>query len=82
MVESNYLDMPQIEITLNKVVGLLQKLKPFKACDLHRSNSESLLKEVAKETALHYCHWITLHSDKQNYLMSGNIPTFITPIQC
>ena len=32
LVESDHPDMPEIEITLDVVVGLLQKLKPFKAC--------------------------------------------------
>ena len=32
LAEGNYPDMPEIEITLDGVVSLLQKLKPFKAC--------------------------------------------------
>ena len=32
MMESDYPDMPEIEITLDGVVSLLQKLKLFKAC--------------------------------------------------
>ena len=30
LVESDYPDMPEIEITLDGVVSLLQKIKPFK----------------------------------------------------
>ena len=32
LVESDYPDTPEIEITFDGVVSLLQKLKPFKAC--------------------------------------------------
>ena len=32
LTEGNYPDMPEIEITLDGIVSLLQKLKPFKAC--------------------------------------------------
>ena len=48
--ESNYPDMPEIEITLNGVVSLLQKLKPFKACGPDQIPNR-ILKEVAREIA-------------------------------
>ena len=50
MVENDYPDMPEIEITLQGVVGLLQKLKPFKACGPHQIPNR-ILKEVAEEIA-------------------------------
>ena len=50
LVESDYPDMPEIEITLDVVVGLLQKLKPFKACGPDQIPN-CILKEAAKEIA-------------------------------
>ena len=50
LVESNYPDMPEKEITLDGVVSLLQKLKPFKACDPDQILNR-ILKEVAREIA-------------------------------
>ena len=50
LVESNYPDMPEIEITLDGVVSLLQKLKPFKACGPDQILNR-ILKGVAKEIA-------------------------------
>ena len=50
LTESNYPDMPEIEITLNGVVSLLQKLKPFKACGPDQIPNR-ILKEVAREIA-------------------------------
>ena len=48
MVENDYPDMPEVEITLQGVVGLLQKLKPFKACGPDQIPNR-ILKEVAEE---------------------------------
>ena len=50
LAESNYPDMPEIEITLNGVVSLLHKLKPFKACGSDQIPN-CILKEVAREIA-------------------------------
>ena len=50
MVGNDYPDMPEIEITLQGVVGLLQKLKPFKACGPDQIPNR-ILKEVAEEIA-------------------------------
>ena len=50
MVENDYPDMPEIEITLQGVVGLLQKLKPFKACGPDQIPNR-ILKAVAEEIA-------------------------------
>ena len=50
MVENDYPDMSEIEITLQGVVSLLQKLKPFKACGPDQIPNR-ILKEVAEEIA-------------------------------
>ena len=50
LTEGNYPDMPEIEITLDGVVSLLQKLKPFKACGPDQIPNR-ILKEVASEIA-------------------------------
>ena len=42
--------MPEIEITLDGVVSLLQKLKSFKACDPDQIPNR-ILKEVTEEIA-------------------------------
>lgn len=48
MTESNYSDMPEIEIILEGIVNLLQKLKLFKACFPDQIPNR-ILKEVANE---------------------------------
>ena len=50
LTEGNYPDMAEIEITLDGVVSLLQKLKPFKACGPDQIPNR-ILKEVASEIA-------------------------------
>ena len=50
LTESDYPDMSKIEITLDGVVSLLQKLKPFKACGPDQIPNR-ILKEVTKEIA-------------------------------
>ena len=50
LVESDYPNMPEIEIRLDGVVSLLQKLKPFEACGSDQIPNR-ILKEVAKEIA-------------------------------
>ena len=61
LVESNYPDMPEIEITLDGVVSLLQKLKPFKACGPDQI-SNRILKEVAEEIACLREDWYSNYS--------------------
>ena len=48
LAESNYPYMPEIEITLDGVVSLLQKLKSFKACGPDQIPNR-IMKEVARE---------------------------------
>lgn len=50
LTESKYADMPEMEITIEGVVNLLQKLKPFKACGPDQIPNR-ILKEVANEIA-------------------------------
>ena len=50
LVESDYPNMPEIEIRLDGVVSLLQKLKPFEACGSDQILNR-ILKEIAKEIA-------------------------------
>ena len=50
LAESNYPYMPEIEITLDGVVSLLQKLKSFKACGSDQIPNR-IMKEVAREIA-------------------------------
>ena len=65
--------MPEIEITLDGVVSLLQKLKPFKVCGPDQIPNH-ILKEVAKEIVyLYYRYCISPLSDKQSYLMSESM---------
>lgn len=45
-MESNYTNIPQIEITLDGVVKLLQEPKPYKTCGPDQIPNR-LLKEVA-----------------------------------
>ena len=79
LVESNYPDMPEIEITLDGVVSLLQKLKPFKSCDPDQILNR-ILKEVAKEIAPALLLLYQSSLNKQSYLISGSMPTYVTPI--
>ena len=50
LTEGNYPDMAEIEITLDGIVSLLQKFKPFKACGPDQILNR-ILKEVASEIA-------------------------------
>ena len=59
LAESNYPDMPEIEITLNGVVSLLQKLKPFKACGPDQIPNR-ILKEVASNHLRQFTYFVVL----------------------
>ena len=72
MVENDYPDMPEIVITLQGVVSLLQKLKPFKACGPDQIPNH-ILKKLPRRLHLYYCYCTSPLSGNQNYLMSGSM---------
>ena len=67
--------MPEIEIALDGVVSLLQKLKPFKACGPDQILNR-ILKEVAEEItpASMATSTVPVLSGNQNYVMCGSMP--------